>query len=163
MFTCDIEPFVPKYGDCKTLRITIKSLSKLNDETCAYFDLQTGAAHLNHLSKYEFHFFNFFASFWKDKEEMCKVRRDYWRPSIRPFSWPHKRHFNRSTVAQMAACSPHDRKVVGSKCHERPLVRWSINIEHLYHTFVYSPVSLLSGIYPLPVINYLPRCSYQLL
>ena len=26
-------------------------------------------------------------------------------------------------------------------------------IEHLYHAFVYSPVSLLSGIYPLPAMH----------
>ena len=43
--------------------------------------------------------------------------------------------------------------------------------EPLYHSFMYSVVSLLSGIYPLPAMhsllvtlysNYLPRCTYHL-
>ena len=52
--------------------------------------------------------------------------------------------------------------------------KYCIDTEPLYHAFLYSPVSLLSIIYPLPamhsllvtlytlnksVINYLPRCS----
>ena len=34
------------------------------------------------------------------------------------------------------------------------------DIEHLYHAFVYSPVSLLSGIYPLPAMHSLLATLY---
>ena len=33
------------------------------------------------------------------------------------------------------------------------LMVYGKDIEHLYHAFMYSLVSLLSGIYPLPAIN----------
>ena len=47
---------------------------------------------------------------------------------------------------------------IGGHCY-----RYRKDIEHLYHAFVYSPVSFLSGIYPLPAMHSLLVTLYYLL